>query len=125
MFWNELEGAYLFNKVFSKPISIGKVDLFSVKIERDGPSVLIEFDLLEALPDNPLPRWQSHYNRCRCGLICAGVKTMQISGIATNMEVDVSIQDNSKLIMKGLGFSLELECIYMHLSGPSVYLTGQ
>lgn len=121
MFWNDLEGTYLLNKVFSRPVEINIVDLFSIKIDREGPTVLIEFDLIGVLPDNPPPKWGRDYNKCRCGLMCAGVKSMQISGVATNIEVNVNIQDNNKIIMRGTGFNLELECLYIHFSGPSVY----
>ena len=56
-FWNELEGSTFFNKVFSKSIPIDSIELFSVIIDNNRPSITIEFDIPE-LPDNAPEKWK-------------------------------------------------------------------
>ena len=46
-FWNELEGSTFFNEVFSKSIPIESIELFSLTIDNDRPSIIIEFDTPE------------------------------------------------------------------------------
>ena len=49
-YWNELEGSTFLNKIYSKPIEIGKIALFSLRIENYQPSINLGFDIPE-FPD--------------------------------------------------------------------------
>ncbi|WP_454827604.1 Imm50 family immunity protein [Paraburkholderia xenovorans] len=126
MLWNDLDGSVLLRKVFTKPVEISLIDLFSIKIDREGPTVVIEFDLVGQLPDNPPPKWGNGYNRCRCGLNCGGVKSVSMNGIAPNMLAEISIEKNgeiNKLIISSEKASLVVECSHLQLMGPSVYIS--
>lgn len=48
-YWHEVEDTFLLGQVFSEPISIGSIDLFSVEMLRDGPTV--RFYLIVCLID--------------------------------------------------------------------------
>ncbi|MEH2922770.1 Imm50 family immunity protein [Samsonia erythrinae] len=122
--WNELDGTYLLNKVFSGSVKISNVDLFDISINRDGPSVIINFDLLDQLPDQAPPKW-GRYNKCRCGINCGKVSDLEIIGILTKINASANIE-----IINGVryvnfvsdGFKLSLKCKHIQFMGPSVYL---
>jgi hypothetical protein len=46
-YWNELERNIFFEKLFIKPVEIGKIALFSLQIDNDRPSLGF------AIPDFP------------------------------------------------------------------------
>lgn len=50
--WNELDDTIFFNKVFTYPVEIGEITLFSVTIDNDRPDIGLGFDISE-LPDAP------------------------------------------------------------------------
>lgn len=104
MYWNEIEGSILFNKVFSKYVEVNEIDIFDIKIDREAATLIICFDLVNELPDNPPPKWVKGYNRCRCGINCSGVKFLKIEGMSTDMPAKIEIQKNtphSEVIIKG------------------------
>ena len=47
MHWNDLDGSILFNKVFSKSVKINEIDIFDIRIDREGCTVIITFDLID------------------------------------------------------------------------------
>ena len=49
-YWNELDHNIFFEKIFSTPVEIGQIALFSLQIENDRPSVGLGFDIPE-FPD--------------------------------------------------------------------------
>lgn len=53
MYWNEIEGGILFNKVFSRDVEVNEIDIFDIKIDREATTVMICFDLVNELPDSP------------------------------------------------------------------------
>lgn len=53
VYWNDIDGSMLFNKVFTKYIEVNEIDIFDIKIDREAATVLIAFDLVNELPDNP------------------------------------------------------------------------
>lgn len=69
-YWNELDQNIFFEKLFSKPVEIGKIALFSLQIENDRPSLGLGFDIPD-FPDILPPKWQDKgYNTCRMGIDC-------------------------------------------------------
>jgi hypothetical protein len=56
-YWNDLDGSVFFNMVFSQPVEIGEITLFSMKIDNNCPCVTLGFDINE-LPDRPPKKWQ-------------------------------------------------------------------
>jgi len=51
-FWNELDGNIFFNRIFSDPITIGEIELSSLTLDNDIPTIILEFDIAE-YPDAP------------------------------------------------------------------------
>lgn len=126
MYWNEIEGGILFNKVFSRDVEVNEIDIFDIKIDREAATVIICFDLVNELPDNPPPKWVKGYNRCRCGINCSGVKLLKIEGMSTDMPAKIEIQKNtsySEVIINGADIFLNLKCSHIQLMGPTVYIS--
>lgn len=124
MYWNDIDGSILFNKVFTKSIEVNEIDVFDIKTEREAATVTISFDLVNELPDNPLPKWVKGYNRCRCGINCSGVRYLKIDGMSTDMLAKIEIHtDNNEVIIKGADILLNLKCSHIQLMGPSVYIS--
>ncbi|HDR2846338.1 TPA: immunity 50 family protein [Enterobacter sichuanensis] len=126
MYWNEVEGGILFNKVFSRDVEVNEIDIFDIKIDREAATVIICFDLVNELPDNPPPKSVKGYNRCRCGINCSGVKFLKIEGMSTDMPAKIEIQKNTpyrEVIIKGAEIFLNLKCSHIQLMGPSVYIS--
>ncbi|MCX8985776.1 Imm50 family immunity protein [Citrobacter portucalensis] len=124
MYWNDIDGSVLFNKVFTKYIEVNEIDIFDIKIDREAATVLITFDLVNELPDNPPPKWVKGYNRCRCGINCSRVKYLKIDGMSIDMLAKIEIDtNNNEVLVKGTDIFLNLKCSHIQLMGPSVYIS--
>ncbi|MBN6078290.1 hypothetical protein HYE59_12370 [Aggregatibacter actinomycetemcomitans] len=128
-YWNELENNFIINKVFSRKVEIGNVDLFNVEILRSGPSIRFYFDLVNDLPDLPFPKWgrpNIDYNKCRIGINCFGVKDLLISGLDTDMLLNVLITKDStyKITFSNDIVNFNIECLNLSLVPPNVYLSS-
>lgn len=126
MFWNDIDGNILFKKVFTRPIEVRKIDIFDIKIDREAATVIISFDLIDELPDNPPLKWVKGYNRCRCGINCSGVEHLKIDGMSTEMLAEISIYihtENNEVMINGRDIFLNLKCSHIQLMGPSVYIS--
>ncbi|CNC20741.1 Imm50 family immunity protein [Yersinia pseudotuberculosis] len=125
MYWNDLDGSYLLSKVFSEPVKINEIDIFDIKIDREGSTVIISFDLIDELPDSPPVKWVKGYNRCRCGINCGGVSTIKLDGISANMQAKIKIENNNdcnEVLINSPEFFLHLKCAHIQFMGPSVYI---
>ncbi|QKE63397.1 hypothetical protein HNE05_08485 [Aquipseudomonas campi] len=123
--WNQLEGNKLFNIVFSYPVEIDKIELFSLTLENDQPKLIMQFDIL-SLPDIPPPKW-GRFNRCRLGLYCLSVSELLVKNIPCKEQLDISIEHTSgSFYIKASNSTslIEFKAKFVSLSGPSVYLNG-
>lgn len=124
MYWNNVDGCFLFSRVFTNAIEVNEIDIFEININREAATVIIIFDLINQLPDNPPPKWIKGYNRCRCGINCSGVKALKIDGMSTDMLAKIEIDTNSnEVIIKGENVFLSIKCAHIQLMGPSVYIS--
>ncbi|PMX07232.1 Imm50 family immunity protein, partial [Pseudomonas sp. GW460-12] len=90
--WNELDGSIFFSKIFSLPIKIGKIALFSLRIENDQPCVGLGFDIPE-FPDKLPEKWKNKgYNTCRIGITCNEIEDLKIQNIPIHKEFFVTIE---------------------------------
>lgn len=127
MNWNDLDGSVLFNKVFSSPIKISEIDIFDIKIDREGATVTISFDLINEIPDQPPIKWMKGYNRCRCGINCGGVSQIKIEGISPSMQAKININKHDSHVevsIVGDDINMYLQCMHVQLMGPSVYISN-
>jgi hypothetical protein len=126
MYWTELPCNELMKRVFLQPPKIDCIDLFDITINHDGPSIIINFDLINALPDNPPAKWGTNFNRCRVGIYCISVSDLIISGVSKNMHAKITIdinEDKKKVTIKGGDLNISFRCSHVNVTGPSVYLS--
>ncbi|MCK6186769.1 Imm50 family immunity protein [Pseudomonas sp. EYE_354] len=125
--WNELDGSVFFNKIFSTPIEIGKIALFSLRIENDQPCIGMGFDIPE-FPDNLPEKWKNKgFNTCRIGITCNEIKDLQIRNIPMHEIFSVKIKkDNNHFTFEAISNSASIifKANFISLSGPSVYING-
>ena len=125
--WNELDGSIFFSKIFSRPIEIEKIALFSLRIENDQPCIGMGFDIPE-FPDNLPEKWKNKgYNMCRVGITCNDVKDLTIRNIPAHEIFTVNInRDNDYFTFEAISdsASIEFRAKFISLSGPNVYING-
>ncbi|NUT82867.1 MULTISPECIES: Imm50 family immunity protein [Pseudomonas] len=123
-FWNDLEGSTFFNKIFSSPVPIGTIELFSLAIDNDTSTIVFEFDI-EEYPDAPPHKWkQSGFNTCRIGLNCSAPTNLTITNIPTKnkLALRISQQQNTFTVHASNDTSLiKFETKHLLLCGPSAY----
>ncbi len=124
-YWNDLENTIFFNKVFTRPVEIGDITLFSVTIDNDRPNIGLGFDISE-LPDAPPVKWiKEGFNTCRIGLNCGGLSDVRISNIPTAEPLKMVIirhENFYELQAKSKTSLIEFKAKYISLGGPSVYI---
>ncbi|NWD26303.1 hypothetical protein HX864_23755 [Pseudomonas yamanorum] len=124
-YWNELDESIFFCKLFSHPIEIGRISLFSLQIENDQPSLGLGFDIPE-FPDNLPEKWQNKgFNTCRLGLTCSNISDLKITNIPTKEIFSATIaEENGILIFQAAAkkSSIEFKAQFISLNGPSVYI---
>jgi len=126
-YWNELDGSTLLNKIFSKPIKIGKIALFSLRIENDQPSINLGFDIPE-FPDILPEKWKNKgYNTCRIGITCNEISNLKIHNLPTHEIFALEIKNDNthfKLEAKSKSAIITFSAKFVSLNGPSVYING-
>lgn len=124
--WNELDGSTFFSMVFSNPIAIDVIKLFTIHIDNNQPSVLLGFDIKE-IPDQPPKKWVTMgFNACRIGLSCSETSDLIIKNIPTNDLLKISITKHGttfKICAKSEHSLIEFSTKFPLLCDPSVYLT--
>ncbi|PNA05656.1 MULTISPECIES: Imm50 family immunity protein [Pseudomonas] len=125
--WNELDGSNFFNKVFTSPIPIGEIELFSINIDNSRPVIIMEFDIPD-YPDAPPAKWkQSGFNTCRIGLNCSNIEDLLIKNIPTHEKMTIKITSNEqkfRVIASSENSLIEFTTKHPLLCGPSAYLNA-
>lgn len=124
-YWNSLDGSIFFNKVFSTPIAIGAVELFTIIINNNTPDTTLEFDIPE-VPDSPPEKWKKmQFNTCRIGINISNIQNLTIKNIPTKGKLHTSIakEDNLYTVKFYNQDSLiQFSADHILLCGPSVYM---
>jgi hypothetical protein len=125
--WNELDGSIFFSKLFSSPVEIGKIALFSITIENDQPSIDMGFDIPE-FPDDLPEKWRNKgYNMCRVGLTCNDIDNLKILNIPAHEVFTARIKRVSNhFTFEAISdsASITFNAKFISLKGPSVYING-
>ncbi|MDH1262928.1 Imm50 family immunity protein [Pseudomonas sp. GD03944] len=78
--------------------SLEGINLHSIEIERDGPSVLLRFDLRD-FPKKPPKKWTiSAFNRVQLSLLAVGVSELQINGLRSDCMINLEITKENGII---------------------------
>ncbi|SDN81500.1 Imm50 family immunity protein [Pseudomonas poae] len=123
-YWNELDNTIFFNKVFTYPVEIGEITLFSVTIDNDRPNIGLGFDIPET-PDIPPEKWiKEGFNTCRTGLDCGGLSDIRIKNIPTKEKLKMVIIKRGnyfELHATSKSSAIELKAKFISLCGPAAY----
>ncbi|MGK9414768.1 Imm50 family immunity protein [Pseudomonas cedrina] len=126
-YWNELDRNIFFEKLFSKPVEIGKIALFSLQIENDQPSLGLGFDIPD-FPDRLPIKWEGKgYNTCRMGIDCHGIRDLKIQNIPVREVFSVNIKsENNQFLFQATHKNslIEFKAKYISLCDPNVYING-
>jgi hypothetical protein len=126
-YWNELDRKIFFEKLFSKPVEIEKIALFSLQIENDRPSLGLGFDIPD-FPDILPTKWEDKgYNTCRMGIDCHGIRDLQIQNLPIREVFFVNItRDNDQFHFQATSknASIKFKAKYISLCDPNVYING-
>ncbi|ATP48305.1 hypothetical protein CR512_02650 [Pseudomonas putida] len=100
------------------------VNLHGIEIQRDGPKVLLRFDLRE-FPNHPPTKWKTAgFNRIQLRLLAVGVRQLQISGIQSNCMLDLNITKENGIIRLNAdngALKLEITAEHVMIDGVSAY----
>lgn len=78
--------------------SLEGIDLHEINLHRDGPRVLLRFDLRD-FPARAPQKWSSAgFNRVQIRLMALGVQLLKIAGLQSNMKTDLSIKKDGRLV---------------------------
>ncbi|MGY2174970.1 Imm50 family immunity protein [Pseudomonas azotoformans] len=126
-YWNEIDKNIFFEKVFSQPVEIGEITLFSLQIDNDRPNFGIGFDIPE-FPDILPEKWKNKgYNVCRLGIDCHGIHDLKILNIPSRdtFFVKITKKDDWLCFQAANKKSLvEFKAQSISLCGPNVYIRG-
>ncbi|RMI33197.1 Imm50 family immunity protein [Streptomyces triticirhizae] len=79
-------------RYYGAPPPLNGVVLRSVRLERDGPTLLLRLDL-PAFPDRPEPEWSAAgCDRFQCQLRCLDVAEVRFSGWPLGRPVDLGVE---------------------------------
>ena len=126
-YWNELDKNIFFEKIFSQPVEIGEITLFSLQIDNDRPSLGIGFDIPD-FPDILPEKWKNKgYNVCRLGVDCHGISDLKILNIPgrDNFYVKVKKEKGQLCFYAANKNSLiEFKAKSISICDPNVYIRG-
>ncbi|MDS4055332.1 MAG: Imm50 family immunity protein [Candidatus Accumulibacter sp.] len=109
------------------PPSLEGIDLHEINLHRDGPRVLLRFDLQD-FPVHPPRKWAfAGFNRVQMRLIALGVQLLEIAGLQSNMKIDLSINKEGPLtrVCADNGtVRLELTAEFLIVDSISAYCDG-
>jgi hypothetical protein len=80
--------------IFSSPIAIGEINLFTLKIENDYSTVIMGFDIPET-PDAPPRKWKNiGFNTCRIGITCSEIEELLIINLPNQKKISINNRKN-------------------------------
>ncbi|MGF6488901.1 Imm50 family immunity protein [Pseudomonas frederiksbergensis] len=127
-FWNDIDGSIFFNQIFKSPVPIGFIELSTVNIDNNRPTIILEFDI-EELPDAPPAKWKkAEFNTCRIGLNCSEISNLTIKNIPTKEKLSIRITQSENLFTihaSNNSSIIEFTTKYPLLCGPSVYMSDK
>jgi hypothetical protein len=126
-YWNDVDQNIFFEKIFSEPVEIGRIALFSLQIENDRPSVGLGFDIPD-FPDRLPRKWEDKgYNTCRMGIDCHGIQDLKIQNIPVREVFFVKIsKKNNQFYFQATNKNalIEFKAKFISLVDPNVYING-
>ena len=85
--------------IFGEAPSLDQVELHSITLRRDGPTVALNVVLAESeFPPFPSRKWrEAGFNRVALEILCIGVRALEIRGLETTPIFDLKIAAEGRL----------------------------
>lgn len=100
------------------------INLHGIDIQRDGPRVLLRFDLRE-YPKQPPKKWKnSGFNRVQLRLLAVGVSELKINGLQSNCILDLNIteeKDTIRLSTDSDAMKIDIAAEHLIIDSVSAY----
>lgn len=126
-YWNELDTNIFFEKIFTQPVEIGEITIFSLQIDNDRPSLGIGFDIPD-FPDSLPEKWKNKgYNVCRLGIDCYGISDLKILNIPTRDTFFLKITKEGEQTFfhaANKNSLIEFKAQSISICNPNVYIRG-
>jgi hypothetical protein len=127
MWLDKLENPEAITSVFETAPSLEDVELLSVTLSQDGPTMLLVIALNES-PSKPSPRWQrAQPNAVSVKLQLFVVENIRLEGWATDTKVRIDIEGerggNITVTAVGLRVKLTCSCRFCSVKGITPYHT--
>lgn len=97
MWWQLAQNPHELLAYYSSPPQLIGVEIQSVHIHHDGPTVELTADL-PFYPDKPSPRWPVGANTAQIGLRFFGVREITLAGWSTNNVGDLIIAETGGVL---------------------------
>ena len=113
MWIDELENPEAVRKVFETAPTLDNVEITSVTMDREGPTVVLTIALKE-VPSKSSPKWQRMgMNAVTLSLQLLAVENLSLEGWATHIivKVDITRERNNGLRIWAVGPSIRLTCL--------------
>lgn len=104
--------------------SLHGVDFHGIDIHRDGPRVLLRFDLPE-FPSHPPKKWvAAGFNRVQLRLLAIGVNDFQMVGLQPQCRLALGMTKENgfiRLLADGPGMKIDMSVEHLLVEGVSAY----
>jgi len=124
--WTEtLDNPEAIKSVFDVPPSLEGVEIVSIVMGRDGPTVVLAISLNEP-PSRPSPKWQRmRANAVSLKLQLFAVKSFSLEGWATDTKANLQVEGTKgksvTVSAVGPNISLRCSCRFLSVQGISAY----
>ena len=100
------------------------VVLHEVTLHRDGPRVVLRFDLAD-FPADPPPKWTlAGFNQLQLRLVAAGVQSLELSGWSSDLTVNLDVTREGNLVRvraNGPAFKLVFDAGFLAVDSITPY----
>ena len=124
MTWLDLtENPQAISSLFQKTPSLSNIEIMSIKIDRDGPTLELTVALSE-YPASPPARWL-HANTAVLTVQLVGLESIHMEGWAVENRATITVSKldgHLEVLAQGSNLDLRCKCEWLRIAGVSAYL---
>ncbi|MGJ7414467.1 Imm50 family immunity protein [Streptomyces cinereoruber] len=96
-----------------------RLNLHSVEFNREGPSLLLKFDM-PSYPENPPAKWKKQgFNVVQVTIGLSGVKNSKLNGFTTSPVVDITLRSQGEITL-----DVDSNSLQIHATAATVYVSS-
>jgi hypothetical protein len=119
-----LMNAAALSTLFDSTEGLERLDVFEVRLRRDGPALVLRADLAR-FADHPARRWPAGANRVQIELEFLGVEALTLSGFSATNEGVLTVEPRPQgysFDYEGTGFHAQGRCGGLRIATISAYI---